>query len=121
MVQFNGDSGTNYDWVNIFATVSGSSPGKAGASGATAGSICSIGQNGAFSGGGKIYIPQYASTTFDKTATGQCGSSSASTTFQGGANYAMTWHSTAAITSITLTPSSGNFQIGDAVVIRGAN
>jgi hypothetical protein len=111
-LQFNGDTGTNYDRefgqtsgssaLNGGEVVSGTSMAVANIPAATASSN--------MAGGVRIIIPNYALTTFDKNVWAhggfQIGTSSGNTYM---VLMAGLWRSTAAITSILLFPASGNF------------
>jgi hypothetical protein len=118
--QFNGDSGSDYDYVGIY-TGGGISPATSYAGAASSAQICGLGKTGSFAGGGKVVFPGYSGTAFYKTANGDCYQGTSSTSFAYKTNVGMAWHSTAAITSITLILSAGNFSAGDTFVLYGTN
>lgn len=115
-MQFNGDTGTNYNWVgkNRFGDVTGTASAFIRC-GSMPGSTAVANTPAA----GEIYIPGYARTLFNKASTfaeGQSGSATADTYF----NFDFgTWLSTAAITSILLFPASGNFVDGSSFALYG--
>lgn len=118
---FNGDTGSNYDRqvMNAAATtVSGSE-----AIGGTSAAIATVAAANAASGNvgaGRILIPDYRGTAFNKMALNESGRVSANST--GGVNvtnFAVQWRSTAAITSLTLTLASGNFVSGSKFTLYG--
>jgi hypothetical protein len=114
-VQFNGDTGSNYDeqrglWVNGITSIValygltrgriGELPGASAAAANAPGSF-------------EILIPHYAGTTWDTIAQswggfkhGTSGNSIAIEMFS------VSWRSTAAVTSITLIPGTGDFKAG---------
>jgi hypothetical protein len=118
-LQFNGDSGLNYDWTTVYANAS-AGPAKLTGNGDSSASGCMTGQ-GSFGGGGTILIPQYANTHFYKIYNSPCGADQASSIYQYVWTTAGSWRNTAAITSVTLTSNSGNFSANDTVTIYGTN
>lgn len=81
---------------------------------------CALGPTGSFTGGGKVTITEYANTSFNKTVNGLCGASTTSNDLV--VSYHGNWHSTAAVTSITLTISGGgNFSANDAFSLAATN
>jgi hypothetical protein len=120
LVQFNGDTGSNYDWTHVYSAV-GVSPTVGASHGVTSEGVCVLGATGAFAGGGKFVIPQYSGTTFYKQANGLCGGGNGGSSYEFANNYSGAWHNTAAITSITFTLGAGNFSVGDTIVLYGLN
>lgn len=121
-VQFNGDTGANYDWQRT--TITNATQGGSATAGATAARMGLITSTGASAtnnpGGGRLFIPHYAGTVFNKTAL------SYTTEFQTTTNTGflseqghMLWRSTAAITRVTLTPSAGSFIVGSMATLYG--
>lgn len=119
-VRFNGDSGLNYDYQQLFGTAA--TTGAAELFGQSAASVGSMPANTAganlFSSH-EVFIPHYAGSTNNKqivtftsfklgTTTGLM----ANNIFGGG------WRSNAAINQITLLPSAGNFVAGTRVTIH---
>lgn len=119
-MQFNGDSTSgHYDYNLIFA-VNGTGPSKSPGIGGTFMKSCALGATGSFTGGGKVIINEYANTSFNKIESGACGGSLASDSLV--VSYFGNWHSTAAITSITLTiAGGGNFSAGDSFSLAATN
>lgn len=121
-LSFNGDTGTNYDRQivqGVGATASatenlGINPNQGimvvPAASATAG----------LSGYGEITIPDYRGTTFQKCAFSTTfNKTGTSTGLMTARVVAYAWRSTAAITSITLTCSAGNFAAGTKFTLYG--
>ena len=119
-LQFNGDSGNNYDWTLLSATTS------ATATNVTATNVIQLGYTSAASSGAgtagiqDVIIPNYAGTLFWKYVRGQ--GIYAYNTSAGGLNLlsvAGQWRSTAAITSLHLFLVTGNFVAGSTVILYG--
>ena len=121
---FNNDSGANYDYLEwAFGTGSGF-PAALGESFAGT-SIRAMNTTGASStagdvGNATITIPDYASTTFNKTSHSEGGVLFA----RSAQNIRImqcfgSWRSTAAITRITLTPAGGNWKAGSRATLYG--
>lgn len=116
-LRFNGDTGSNYDYSDENRT--GSAQGVAAAFlqvGSAPGSTAPATTAAAF----EIPIPRYADTTWHKTT--RCNSFVKFGT--AGGNLLMQaaggiWRSTAAITSVTVLPSAGNWDIGSAFYLYG--
>ncbi len=125
-IQFNGDTGSNYDSINsdFFGTADQVDVGEAiGAAQAQIGSI--TGNTGVANtpGGFTFYVPNYGGTTFHKTFHSQGGVVYAnSTTNLHNVIYSGKWRSTSAITRIVLkTRNSSNFIAGTRLTIYGLN
>lgn len=120
-IEFNGDSGSNYDIQFIQGT--GSSATSGGTVATTPPEVCQV--TGAsvsnVSSGGIAYIPNYAQTTFQKWCLSKAilktGTASTSNFFI--QDFNIWWRNTAAITSITLTLASGNWVAGSTVSLYG--
>jgi hypothetical protein len=122
IIQFNGDSGANYDYQQLFGQVS--TPTSATSQGVTGFIIASIMQNGSsaanYPGQASMDIVGYSGTTFYKTiCSTNCTCSSTS-----GQNFvrisAGAWRNTSAITSISMTPDTGgNFVTGSLFCLYG--
>lgn len=119
-VQFSGDSGSNYD-SNELNTATTANVGNSFAG--TTGTFGYLSAASAASGGaGSIYvdIPNYAGTSFQKNWTAHSyhrSDASAGNQFQ--SVFGGTWRSTSAITSLVLTLSSGNFDVGTYACLYG--
>lgn len=120
-LQFNGDTGANYDWQAVSGN--GSTAGAAQSIGGTniflgdvAGATATTGAVGI----GDAIIPRYADTIFDKscTGTGQSKFGTSGTSFRA-RTVGGHWRSTSAITSLTVSLSAGNFVTGTVVELWG--
>ena len=121
-MQFNGDSGGNYDWVYILGTISAATSGDAGSQTSLfVGNIPQAGDATNSAGSATITIPSYAATTFlhnflaNNFAIANSLTGSALQLIQTGG----VWNNTAAINSITLNCSSGNFIAGSVFTLYG--
>lgn len=121
LLRFNADSATNYNEI-VIANLGGTANtgtrvantssriGDVAGGSAPAGSASSI----------VIDIPNYAGTTFNKSAIAQnYVQGAALTTSQYALNYYAYWLSTAAITEVNLIPNSGAFVAGSKVDLYG--
>jgi len=122
-LQFNGDTGANYDYQHSimggsstsFSSTYGQTQGRCGdLAGATSTRSTSVGM-------AEILIPHYAGATFDKAWLSrggdvylQAGSNGTSTGLWGG-----NWRNTAPLTSITLLPAANNFKAGSLFTLYG--
>lgn len=122
-IQFNGDTGANYDTevlsgVNVTAAA-------ANANGAVAGNTFSFPgttvTRANLAGVGIIEIPNYAGTTFEKQVIASGGQADSTPANMGFFNRLSSWRNTAAISSITLKTSSGNFVAGTRATLYGMN
>lgn len=105
-VRFNGDSGANYDWCQLF-TSSGSPNGVKG-EGDTQMSLLQMpagSSTAGFSGGGKLSIYDYTGS-LHKTCSGH-GIQRTSAVGARMLQYSGEWHNAAAITSVTVTIPGG--------------
>jgi hypothetical protein len=121
---FNNDTGSNYDCLQAQMFSGSSSAGFNEDLAATsmahmiyvAGDTAPAGYVGAAT----VHIPNYAATTFDKMAYTNgamiLGTSSTNIRAYTTAGF---WRSTAAITRITLTPTTGNFKTGSRATLYG--
>lgn len=121
-IQFNGDTGANYDWHSLY----GNTAAVAGAEGyaATMGRLGLVPGATATAGVSSILdvvISDYLQTTFQKSVHSRFAHKEG--TAAGGiyvGDYASFWRSTTAITSITLRLASGsNFIAGTRVTLHG--
>ena len=128
VIQFNGDASANYDYEGFyFGGVGNSGTTNLGAFQGTSTASPQIaylnGSNGPGSTPGlaDIFIPQYAGTTFYKTATSD-GTNHGTTAYTGiqGVKLVTSWHNAAAITSILLKMGGGgNFITGSWFYLYG--
>jgi hypothetical protein len=123
-IRFNGDTGANYDSEQVSGN--GASVAAFETLAATGGDIGETAAASTVAGSCSVYtvsIPWYAGTTFWK---GWSSSHALMLQASGGAANAMyskhwtgRWKNTAAITSITIVPGSGNFIAGSSFALYG--
>jgi hypothetical protein len=117
---FNGDTGSNYDGQRSDFTTSGSFAEQVGTTSGIIAVVSGASAPANYAGAGEIIVPFYRGTFF-KTAISPIGTH---VTAQTSGNihsrlFTVNWRSTAAITSITLTLSSGNYDTGTAFILYG--
>lgn len=119
--RMNGDSGANYDLQKMYAAGASAAGGEL--LGGTSLEVCTLSPSTAPAGAAsqaEIVIYDYARTQWQKMVTSTFG---IKTGTGAGANYVQTaagwWRSTAAITSIVLTPNVGNFAVGTVATLFG--
>lgn len=122
ILQFNGDSGSNYDselFYNPGATTIAAFEQLAGTSGII-GFLPAATATANRAAGGTIAIPDYRATTFDKVATATVHAAVGTTTGLIVTRvFGVTWRNVNAITSITLSLGSGNFAAGSKFTLYG--
>ena len=122
IIQFNGDTGSNYPWLqlagngNAASTSSGTSTGalvlRYSAANATANTF----------GSDELYIPNYAGSSYKSISTDTVSENNGSAASDAIASlWAGLWNNTAAITSLSLKPASGNFVQYSTAVLYGIN
>jgi hypothetical protein len=120
-VQFNGDTGANYDYTTSnFAASSGS--GGAQATAATSAQIAwlaAASSSAGISSGADVFIRNYRGTDLHKEFSGVGSLKYSTTPLLGNPIFAGFWRNTAAINSILLTPSSGSFDVGTYACLYG--
>jgi hypothetical protein len=120
-VQFNGDTGANYDYTTSNFAASSSS-GGAQATAATSAQIAwlaAASSSAGISSGADVLIRNYRGTDLHKEFSGVGSLKYSTTPLLGNPMFAGFWRSTAAINSIVLTPSSGNFDVGTYACLYG--
>ena len=127
-IRFNNDSAANYDSSWTFLRANAAAGGTAQA-GRVAGVLCDLpgggANNAAYAGGSKILIPNYANTSFHKTASSfggliydVSGSPLGLFCFEAFTN----WRNTAAISRIDIiAPASSLFKAGSMFSLYGLN
>lgn len=120
-IRFNGDTGANYDYQSIGASAAATSGAEAFAT-----SSCRVGSIPAATAPASVFgaftadIPSYSQATNNKAAhTSSAVKAGTTTTLLGVEAYLAAWRSSAAITSVTLLPGSGNFVSGSRVTLYG--
>ncbi len=121
-MQFNGDTGNNYDrmntlWIGAATSIQGEFSQPQGRIGEAPGTLSvRATQMGCI----QVTIPLYAGTTFDKNAicAGGAQSGNVGNTVSTGHN-AFGWRNTAALTSIRIFPTSNNFKAGSMFSLYG--
>lgn len=121
-LQFNADTGANYDLLQTFgvgtgvsvATTYGQTSGRVGDW--TAASASAAGQAAMF----EVLIPVYAGTTFNKMANSTQGAqwNTSGSSVINGVMY-FQWRSTAAITQIDVIPTANNIKAGSVFSLYG--
>jgi hypothetical protein len=124
-LQFNADTGANYDFANGNINGSGTANGGGSQAGATLIQVCDMAAATAPAltpSHGRIDFQNYAGTTFHKTLTAHSGlKQSAAVANLFNETTVAWWRSAAAITSIKLVPGAGNFVAGGSFQLYGLN
>jgi hypothetical protein len=127
-LQFNGDSGAHYSYLDMSATNTSGSMVAANATAYAAGSIkafrAAASQAGApaNAGGGFAWIPNYAASAFNKAVYSVSGAGNGTSAMVDGRVRFGFWNpaSQAAVTALTLTaPAGSNFLVGSQFCIYG--
>ena len=118
LLQFNGDTGSNYSWTALAAYGSGASPNPDSFRGTSTSSISAA--NGSTIQHNKMFqIQNYSNTTTYKTTLVQW-SASLNSSYAGGSVFNVgLWRNTAAITSITLSRAAGDYNTGSTFTLYG--
>ena len=114
LLEYNSDTGSNYSVTILFGD--GSSAGSARVSSDTAANLGRLGDNNRSNS--IMHIFNYSNTTTFKTGLGRFNVVSATANAQLGAKVSL-WRNTAAITSIKVKLSTGNFDSGTTFTIYG--
>jgi hypothetical protein len=117
-LQFNGDTGSNYDYMEMAFQGSTSVAQNYGGTSSRVGIVTAASSPANHAGELEITVPNYSGTTFYKNVVSRSGEAQALSS----TNYYLretrsTWHSTSAITSLTLTPVAGNFVAGSVFTL----
>lgn len=121
-MRFNGDTAANYynQTLTVASTVVTGTEGLAVSLGARVGRITGTASPAGSFSNTVIDIPSYTSTTAQKGYTARCSSREGTTTGTMQWEYnSGQWISTAAITSVTIYPATGNFVAGTQVTVYG--
>jgi hypothetical protein len=123
--RFNNDSGANYNTARLYGTATAVSVDSFDAQTSMANLFVTPGSTGTtnVASSWEFFIARYADTVFHKQiiANGVGWSSNSSTTFNRSIQNVGRWASTAAITRITMFPSSGNLVDGSVATLYGIN
>ena len=114
LLEYNSDTGSNYSVTILFGT--GSTAGSARVSNDTAANLGRLGDNNRSNS--IMHIFNYSNTTTFKTGIGRFNVVSATENAQLGAKVSL-WRNTAAITSIKVKLSTGNFDSGTTFTLYG--
>jgi uncharacterized protein YukE len=117
--QFNGDTAANYDDQYVQSAAAVATAARAAAQTSMRAGVISANTSVAnAASANRIDLPNYAGTTFFKHVLGQSGDSAGAglPVLENNASY---WRSTAAIVSIKLFPSAGNFRAGSRATLLG--
>lgn len=122
LLQFNGDAGANYDGQNITANNANPTGASfvAAVNGVAGVVLAANATRGAAAGVITITIPNYASTTFEKSYHAESGCIDSASANNFTRLDTVNWRNTAAINSIKLFPSGGaNFVAGTRATLYG--
>jgi len=120
-LQASGDAGSNYDWGGMFSAATVSAEAETfGASAARIGLLPAATATAGRMGTVEVRIPSFTNTVFHKalSSTNSVALSSTSTNLQLH-QFVGVWRSTAAVTSLTITASAGNFDVGTYACLYG--
>lgn len=120
LVQFNGDVGSSYDHTLLYGSSTAAAVSSNGSS-AVIGTFAAASAPTGAADALVVNIPNYADTVLQKTGYGQSTVSASDT--PSGNNFVQVhrirWKSTAAINSITIFPTTGNFVAGTYACLYG--
>lgn len=116
LMQFNGDTGSNYTWCRDGAADTGSTfaSGSTSASAATVGFITGATSTASFPGFTEVQIPFYANTSWKKVGWCKSIGKGSSGVYQ--MNLGYSWNNTAAISSILVKPSGALTFIDGSII-----
>lgn len=119
ILRFNGDTAANYDWEQLQGLATASAVTQATAATSLKFPLVCSGAPANYPSQQALFIPDYRRTTFYKAAALSYGGvdTPLSNMFVG--NIVGWWRSTAAITSILISPSSGNYVAGTVASLYG--
>jgi len=116
-IRFNGDSGNNYSYTNLYGD--GSAAGSARGTSASKGYIAwYVAPNTSIEMANITHIMNYSNSTTFKTTLSRANRASASN-FPGTEAVVSLWRNTAAITSIVIAADSGNISTGSTFTLYG--
>ena len=120
IIQFNGDTGSNYPWRQL----AGNGASAVSSSGTSAGALVlrysAANATANTFGSDDLYIPNYAGSNYKSISTDTVSESNGSAASDAIASlWAGLWNNTAAITSLSLKPASGNFVQYSTAILYG--
>jgi len=110
-VKFNNDTGSNYSRTYIYGDGSSAGSGRDSSASGSAAKIFDLSTSNSTA---IVNIQNYSNTTTYKTSLSRAAQTDVLT-----AAYVVLWRSTAAITSVSLTTSTGNFAVGTTFSLYG--
>jgi len=122
-VTLNGDTGANYDGQRTASSTTDALANQVAANYFQPGSISAASAPASYSSGGTLILHDYRGTTFYKTMQYQeAGAVLAASSGNINSRYASGfWRNTGAVTSITITLASGNYDAGSKFTLYGLN
>lgn len=123
-LRFNADTGANYDVELLYnsSATAASAFEILAATSATVGTLAAGTATAGRAGAGTIAINDYRGTTFDKVVNSTDHWAQATTTTNINTRiFGATWRNTAAVTSVTLLLSAGNYVAGSKFTLYGLN
>lgn len=117
LIQFNGDSGTNYSLTNMYGNGSSAASAR-GTSRSTLPITYYVVPNDSYDHNVTVNIMNYSNNTTYKTLLSRSNRASANN-YPGAEAIVGLWRSTAVISSIVITTSSGNIKSGSTFTLYG--
>ena len=121
LIQFNGDTGTNYSYTSLFARNTGSSDTAVSERATNVNGIKTLANTSVVFSPNIIHIQNYSNTTTFKTVLNRGAGANGTTAVDGTLANVGLWRNTTAITSVTLTLSGTglNFVVGSNFSLYG--
>lgn len=113
-LQFNGDTAANYDYEQAFFQNTATVNQQSAQTSIWAVQVPAAGSTAGFAGTAVIEITNYKNTTFHKQTSSTGGENRTGTGPRTMATWGQ-WKNTAAITSVIVSPSSGNWDVGTTI------
>jgi hypothetical protein len=110
IIQFNGDTGSNYPWLQLAGNGASASSSGGTSNGALTLRYSSANATATTFGSDELYIPNYTDSTYKSISSDTVSENNGAAASDAIASlWAGLWNNTAAITSISLKPASGSF------------
>lgn len=110
IIQFNGDTGSNYPWIQLAGNGANASSSSGTSTGALALRYSAANATANTFGNNELYIPNYTGSTYKSISSDTASENNGTAASDAIASlWAGLWNNTAAITSISLKPASGSF------------